>query len=106
MAKRKYDACVSTGDKPDGKKYWQKVGTVFESDKGLSLKLDVIPLAKIDDKGYPSLWINFFEPRQYEGQQQTQVQSQPIQSAPPVTDPGEVRTHQVEIDGVMTDIPF
>lgn len=82
-----YDACVSTGDKADGTgKYWTKVGTVFQNEKGLSLKLDVMPLAKPGNNGYSDIWINFFVPTPRDnGQQRAPLvnpQSHPLSQPP------------------------
>lgn len=84
-----YDACVSTGDKADGTgKYWTKVGTVFQNEKGLSLKLDVMPLPKPGNNGYSDVWINFFVPTPRDNGQQRQSaplinQAQHPQAQPP-----------------------
>lgn len=87
-----YDACVSTGDKADGTgKYWTKVGTVFQNEKGLSLKLDVMPLPKPGNNGYSDVWINFFVPTPRDNGQQRPLinpQQHPQAQPPafPVTD--------------------
>jgi hypothetical protein len=64
MAK-KYDAVVTQRYQQNGedKKRYINVGAVFESDKGLSLKLDSIPVA-FDG------WIQFYEPRPREDKPQ------------------------------------
>ena len=66
MATIKFDAVASIGtykDKDDNeKKRYVNVGKVFESDKGLSLKLDALPLGK-DWSG----WIAFYEPKARDG---------------------------------------
>lgn len=64
MAKRVFDAAVSTGEYTDKdgnqKKRWQNVGVVFENDNGqLSLKLETVPVGNTW-----SGWINFFEPKE------------------------------------------
>lgn len=41
--KKKYDVCYKQEGK-DGKGYWKQIGVVLEGDKGLSLKLEVVPL--------------------------------------------------------------
>jgi hypothetical protein len=57
----------STGEK-DGKKYWNKVGTFFVDDASnrMTIKLDCLPLPKINQDGYPEIWLNIFqdEPKQ------------------------------------------
>lgn len=101
-----YDACVSTGDKADGTgKYWTKVGTVFQNEKGLSLKLDVMPLPKPGNNGYSDVWINFFVPTPRDnGQQraplvnpQSHPQAQPpaFPTADPVPLPQQPQSGQV-----------
>lgn len=44
------------------KKQYLKVGTVWESDKGLSMKLDALPVGQ-DWSG----WISFFTPKPKDG---------------------------------------
>lgn len=66
MAKKVYDAAVSTGSYTDRdgneKKRWVNVGAVFEHDGGgLSLKLETVPVGK-DWSG----WISFFVPKERE----------------------------------------
>lgn len=89
MSRKVYDACVSTGLKKDGQgKFWKTVGAVFQDEKGqMSMKLDTIPLAKLDKDGFPVIWVSFFEPRQKETTgsgaiPQQQPQPQPSNSAP------------------------
>ncbi len=59
MTKIAYDACIRTGTyQKDGQEKinWLKIGAVFESDKGLSLKLDALPVG-----GSPEgCWIKLF----------------------------------------------
>jgi hypothetical protein len=58
MAKVVYDACIKTGTyQKDGqeKARWMQIGRVFENDRGLSLKLDALPLA-----GSGDCWIKLF----------------------------------------------
>lgn len=58
MAKIVYDACITTGTyQKDGQEKinWLKIGAVFESDKGLSLKLDAFPASGAD-----GCWIKLF----------------------------------------------
>tara|TARA_R110000822_G_scaffold151980_2_gene291115 strand:- start:665 stop:907 length:243 start_codon:yes stop_codon:yes gene_type:complete len=60
MAKLKYELKVKNGTYKDRngqeKNSWLKVGSCFESDKGLSIKLDSVP---VNFDG----WISMFEPR-------------------------------------------
>lgn len=63
MAKKVYDAVATIGEYTDRngatKKRYLNVGSVFESDKGLSLKLDAVPIG-----GEWSGWISFFVPNE------------------------------------------
>jgi len=80
------DLCVSTGEY-DGKKRWLKVGAVFENDKGLSIKMEAMPLAKQGNDGYPEVWLSIFKK---DNQQQAPAQGfapsapvqQPVAQAP------------------------
>jgi hypothetical protein len=56
MAK-KFDVAAVIGEKRDGKPMWKTFGAVFETEKGLSLKLDSMPIAKDFDG-----WFKLFEP--------------------------------------------
>ena len=56
MMGRKYDVCVAQKGQGD-KTYWTKVGVVIETTKGLSLKLEAIPVAWDG-------WASLFEPRE------------------------------------------
>lgn len=66
MATRKYDVCVARKGKDD-KTYWTKVGVILKSDKGYSLKLEVVPV------GWDG-WASLFEPKE---PQQRPQQAQP-----------------------------
>lgn len=61
MAQPIYDACASVGEYTDRegnrKSRYVKIGAVFQGEKGMSLKLDTIPVA-----GWNG-WISFFEPK-------------------------------------------
>ena len=57
MAK-KYDVSAVVGEY-NGKPVWHKCGAVFETAKGLSLKLEALPVGKEFDG-----WFKLFEPRQ------------------------------------------
>jgi len=64
MATIKYDAVAtlrSTDRNGNEKKRYHKMGVVFEGDKGLSLKLDNIPV------GFDG-WIQFYDPKPKESQ--------------------------------------
>ena len=58
--KKKYDAVVVTGKYTDRngveKKRYLNVGVVLEGEKGMSLKLEALPV------GFDG-WINFYEPK-------------------------------------------
>lgn len=72
-----YDAVVVTGEYQDRqgntKKRYLNVGVVLEGDKGLSMKLEALP---VNFNG----WINFYEPKQREqsGGESRQQSSAPI----------------------------
>jgi hypothetical protein len=76
MAK-KFDAVVTQRYSQNGedKKRYINVGAVFEGEKGLSLKLDSIPV-QFDG------WINFYEPRPRDDQP-----AKPTEAAPTGGDP-------------------
>lgn len=57
MAKLVYEAIAKLPAGKDGKVRWHKCGVVFESDKGLSLKLDSLPSSGFDG------WLSLREPR-------------------------------------------
>lgn len=61
MATLKYEAVARLPEGKDGKKRYHKCGVVFESDKGLSLKLDSLPVAGFDG------WISFYDPKPKDG---------------------------------------
>lgn len=58
MAVLKYDAVAVIGKKKDGTPVRMKVGSVWETDKGISLKLDAVPVG-----AEFSGWVNFYEPK-------------------------------------------
>lgn len=57
----KWDVMARTGEYTDKdgqtKARWQKCGVVLESDKGLSLKIEVIPVGEWNG------WFSLFEPK-------------------------------------------
>lgn len=55
MAKRRYDVCIA--EKTQEKTYWKKIGVVLQSDKGFSLKVEMIPV------GWDG-WASLFEPKE------------------------------------------
>ena len=62
--KKKYDAVVVTGKYMQNgveKKRYMTVGVVLEGDKGMSLKLEALPI------GFDG-WINFYEPKPKQGE--------------------------------------
>lgn len=63
MAKLKYEVVATVGSYPDKqtgeqKKKYQRIGSIFEGDKGFSLKLDCVPVGK-EWNG----WASLFEPK-------------------------------------------
>lgn len=44
MAAIKFDVIAKAGESKDGKARWHKCGVVFESAKGLSVKIDSLPI--------------------------------------------------------------
>jgi hypothetical protein len=52
----KFEAIAKAGESKDGKARWHKCGAVFESAKGLSLKIDSLPV------GFDG-WLSLREPR-------------------------------------------
>lgn len=59
MSKR-YDVCSPRPGREEGKTFWHRVGSAFDGDKGISVKLDSLPLP--DAKG--EVWLKLFEPRE------------------------------------------
>lgn len=87
MAQLRFEAVAVVGER-DGKKVYQKLGTVWESDKGLSLKLDVLPVGVPGWNG----WVSFYEPKPKQG---VQTQGKPAGKAPDVFE-----------DDNLSDVPF
>jgi hypothetical protein len=54
------------------KTYFHRVGTAFQGEKGISIKLDSQPLP--DEKG--EVWINLYEPREQVDRQSPQPRQQ------------------------------
>lgn len=67
---KKWDATVVVGEYTDRngntKKRYKTIGTVFEGDKGFSMKMDKTfnPAGVPDKDGSGEIWINFFEPKE------------------------------------------
>lgn len=53
-----YDVVATVGKRKDGKPNYVKVGAVLEGDKGLSMKLETLPMGN-EWNG----WLNFYEPK-------------------------------------------
>lgn len=70
MATIKYEAVATVGKRKDGKPNYVKLGAVFESEKGLSLKLDSIPVGS-EWNG----WISFYPPKSRDGASSSQQPS-------------------------------
>lgn len=91
MAIHRYDVVAVTGEYSDQdgntKRRYAKCGAVFETEKGLNLKLEMIP---IDFNG----WFSLFEPDQQKPKTETARGSSPRQA----------RSRAVDLDD--KDIPF
>ena len=74
---KKYDVVAIVGHHND-KPVWKNCGAVFENEKGLSMKLDLVPIAGANEG-----WFKFFEPREKGTQKNTEVGS----PQPDVIDP-------------------
>lgn len=62
MAKLKYEVVATVGTYTKGgeeKKKYQRIGSIFEGDKGFSLKLDCVPVGQ-EWNG----WASLFEPKE------------------------------------------
>lgn len=66
----RFDICTPR-KKKDGGTYWCKIGTAWQSDKGIQLVFDALPLP--DSEG--RCVANLFEPRDNGGQRQQTQQS-------------------------------
>jgi hypothetical protein len=60
MATLKFEAVATVGKDKNGKAKYQKVGSVWESGKGLSLKLDCLPVGAPEWSG----WISLYTPKE------------------------------------------
>lgn len=70
MANKRYDISTPRSSK-DGKTYWTRIGTAFQSDKGIQLIFDALPLSDSEGRCVASL----FEPREREATSARQPQS-------------------------------
>lgn len=59
MANRRYDICTPRKGRDD-KTYWTRIGTAWESDKGIQLVFDALPLPDAEGRCVA----NLFEPRE------------------------------------------
>jgi len=85
MATR-YDACTPRKSK-DGKTFWLKIGSGWQSDKGMQIVLDALPMPDTEGRCV----INLFEPKPRDGGQRVPDGSR---GAPP------------QSDNLDDDIPF
>jgi hypothetical protein len=69
MAQR-YDACTPRKSK-DGKTFWLKIGSGWQSDKGMQVVLDALPIPDAEGR----VVINLFEPKPRDGQPQSRAAS-------------------------------
>lgn len=62
MATKKYDAVAKIIEDRNGteKVRWHTIGPVFEGEKGLSLKIESLPVGPWNG------WVSFFEPKEKE----------------------------------------
>ena len=67
MATR-YDACTPRKSK-DGKTFWLKIGSGWQSDKGMQVVLDALPIPDAEGR----VVINLFEPKPRDGQPQSRA---------------------------------
>ena len=67
MAQR-YDACTPRKSK-DGKTFWLKIGSGWQSDKGMQVVLDALPIPDAEGR----VVINLFEPKPRDGQPQSRA---------------------------------
>lgn len=84
----KFDALATVGEYTDRngetKKRYQRVGGVFENDKGqLSLRIEALPISK-DWNG----WVSFYEPKPRDGQNTQTSKPAPARKAAPPPTPG------------------
>ena len=63
MAKKRFDVCWGQKDVKNDKVHWKQIGVVLQTEKGFSLKLEMIPA------GWDG-WAQLFEPKAKEDKQQ------------------------------------
>ena len=93
MGKYYGDVCVSTGvyQGKDGKekKRWVKLGGCFIDEQNrISIKLEALPMPKMDNNGFPCSWLSVF---QKDASQNTS--QQPSQGGFPQSDRGDISSH-------------
>lgn len=77
MAIVKFEAVAIVGKRKDDKPNYVRIGTVFETAKGLSLKLDSIPAG-----GEWNGWVSLFEPKPTDGGPRTASKTQESEKPP------------------------
>ena len=94
-SKRIKKIVVSTGqythpETQEVKKRWLEIGSIFQNENGgLSLNLKALPLAKLDNNGFPSIWANIWDidnDNKPEQQLEQKIAQQPPQ---PVAQPAQ-----------------
>lgn len=91
MSKR-YDVCAPRAGREEGKTFWHRVGTAFESEKGIGIIFDSLPLPDKDGR----VTVRLFEPRE---RQQGAAQAGAGQEPAPAARRGSVKPDD-------SDIPF
>ena len=95
-SKRIKKVVVSTGqythpETQEVKKRWLEIGSIFQNENGgLSLNLKALPLAKLDNNGFPSIWANIWDidnDNKPEQQLEQKIAQQPQQPQQPATQP-------------------
>ena len=93
MARKIGDLCFPAGKyHKDGeeKTRWMNVGVLLETDKGMRIKLDAIPVVT-DPNG---LWLSVFEPRE-QTRSQGGFREKPAPAATQATDQGDIGQEDV-----------
>lgn len=70
MATLVYEAVAVIGETKDGKKIYRQVGTVWQTERGMSLRLDMIPAT-----GWNG-WIGFYEPKKKEAEAKPEAKAE------------------------------
>ncbi len=99
MSKVVYEVCAKTGTYTDSqgqeKNRWQKCGIVLQGDKGLSLKLEAVPVGEWNG------WFSLFEPKPRDDEQpRQQRQAAPARQSPQRSAPA------ADFSDMDDDIPF